>query len=286
VNNHYTAAAPYLETDGVSAAKLAVNIISQLPSYPQAGGGARKTGGSGIDVTAPVLTNWYQESATGLTAPVYTAPVVYKGVTVISTGNTIECFSSNPGSDLDKDGNPDDGTQDFSLGEPYDLIWTGIGKNGSAMKGPLSTPVCAEVPDGVGGVMDVCLVIDSTGTLYGFNLFPVNGNNQLVGGNNPAMYAVAAPTASTYPYVIDNVTTGQAIPNAPTVSGDLAYIADAVDQGGSFQATSTGRLRHRRRRKRLVYRPDPDVHPWGSASGVDFIADDWLHSHPRWKRRI
>jgi hypothetical protein len=219
-----------------SAAKLAVNMISSLGDAPEVGTNSRKPNSSSIDVTAPVANSW----SYGLGTPT-TPPVLYKGVYVTVVGGQVTVFKAQLGKDLDGDGNPDDGLQDYSLGEPYDIIWQSTTGAGQPVP-PLSAPTCATVPDATGEPVDQVLVVDSTGTLFAYNLFPKSGG--VLQSSEAAVYSVAPP-AGTGTFVTDTWTdqTGNSsnytiLPNAPTVSGDLAFIADGV----SYGTTPTGRV--------------------------------------------
>jgi hypothetical protein len=236
-NNTFTANSPALGAAGLSAAKLAVNIISLAGDYSQFGGGARKTGYNGIDVTAPVLSRWSDETSGQLSAP----PVLYKGVSVTTTnssnGYQIKVYDSTPSVDLDGDGDPDDGIynsagalmnslRDYSIGAPYDLIWSS-----SPLTGPVSSPVCAQVPDGYKGYTDVVMVVDGKGALNIYPLFPRDSSGHLAGA--PGNGTTFTPLATIQTPAVGYTNNGSA-PNAPTVSGDLAFMASAAE------ATSSG----------------------------------------------
>jgi hypothetical protein len=254
-NNQYVAASPGLGTAGISAAKFAINLISAKGDFAQPNGGARGTGSNPIDVTAPVLSRWSDDTSavgTNTVGPptVSTSPVIYKGVTVVSGQNNIYVYDSTPASDLDGDGDPDDGIydsngnldnalRDYSIGVPYDLIWAS-----STMSGPISSPVCAQVADGAGGVTDIVTVIDGQGNFHAFNLFPrTNGN--LIGTLKPGasgfngmspIYSVQCPvngfsTSDGIPSAQGTIT-----PNPPTISGDLAFIVASGSNTGNGPA--------------------------------------------------
>src|SRR5262249_53786140 len=70
-----------LSATQLSAAKLAVNMISSLGDAPEVGANSRKNNSSAVDVTAPVLNRWKDELATP-----QSAPVLYKGVYVAVVG--------------------------------------------------------------------------------------------------------------------------------------------------------------------------------------------------------
>jgi hypothetical protein len=203
----------------VSAAKLAVNMISLLGNSPQGATNSRKQSGGIIDVTAPVVNDWTAEGIAQTTPP-----VLYKGVYVSVANGQITVYKAQLGQSLFGNSNPDDGLPDYSLGLPYDIIW----QSQPLTNTPLSAPVCATVPDATGEPVDQVLVVDGVGTLYAYNLFPVTGAGQFpnTGLQSPA-YSVVQP-AGTGSLALDS---NNPTPNAPTVSGDLAYIADGVSYG-------------------------------------------------------
>ncbi|HWA82464.1 MAG TPA: hypothetical protein VG820_03460, partial [Fimbriimonadaceae bacterium] len=247
-NTSYTAQPPVLENDAIAAAKLGINIISLASDYGQDGGGPRKTNSNAIDVTAPVLPNFSDESADG--ASTDSPPVSYKGV-IVKSGKApdgtyrIWVYDAIPGRDLDHDGDPDDGIvgpdtstrtgtvnnafRDLSIGKPYDPIWESVPVNG-----PVSAPTCAEVGDAqtnnYGIPKDQVLVVDGTGKLIGFDLFMRTRHGQLVGGPPsiyPHKYAFACNPPSGMG-AIPAIPHGE-VPTAPTVSDDLAFISVKQD---------------------------------------------------------
>jgi hypothetical protein len=258
-NEAYVAASPALGTAGISAAKFAVNVISAKGDFSQPNGGARGTGFNPIDVTAPVLSRWSDDtqadgsvvtaSPNNTPPSVNSAPVLYKGLTVVSGQNNIYVYDSNPSNDLDGDGDPDDGIynssgnvangqRDYSLGLPYDLVWASV-----SMPGPISSPVCAQVSDEIRGYTDIVMVVDGQGTFYAFKLFPRTSNGQLIGTLKPGesgfaglsyLYKISTPVVGfTYTTNVPVAEGATATPNAPTVSGDLAFITATGSNSGN-----------------------------------------------------
>jgi|GEM_PF-485297 len=230
INDSFTAIPPVLQSDGLAAAKMAVNIISLGQDYAQADGGSRKTNSNAVDVTAPVLPRFQAEGQYGGGTTVPVPPAIYKNVIVAVEGNQVVVYDSNPSEDLDQDGNPDDGIPDYSLGSPVDIIW-----KSKALPEPISAPACASVPNS--GVKDPdtgltatdqVMVIDGQGTLHVWNLFPKNANGELLSnylpGYHQEMYELGVPSDGYY------LGSGTA-PNAPTVDQNLVYIADNAGNG-------------------------------------------------------
>ncbi len=217
---------PVLGPDGIAAAKLAINMVSLTSESRQSQAGTRKSNSIAADLYAPLLSRFSLDTTTlaGGTST-HNQPAFYKGLMFITSGNTLYAFDAHPSTDLDGDGNPDDGIQDYSLGSPYDLVWkTTIGS------GNLSSPVCAEIPNPTGNhvTADQVWVIDSNGTLYGFNALP----------KDPATGKLLGLT-SAVPFTSLQSSTGQAIystgfPLAPTIDENVVYVADTQKTGSQF----------------------------------------------------
>ena len=227
-NRGYTAYDPILEQDGLTAAKLAVNMIGLVRDSRQQGSSSRKASSSAIDINPPLLqrssiTDPNYGSNLTTTSLSNSSPALYKGLLVTTVNGYLKVYDANPISDLDGDGNSDDGIQDYSLGQPYDEIW-----QSSQMPGPLSAPVCSEVPGSAPGqIQDEILVVDGTGKLHIFNLTPKNNDGTLSGQAFEAP-PVSPPNGSP---VLNTSLTG--VPMAPTVHEGVAYIVDTVQPTGS-----------------------------------------------------
>jgi len=211
---------PVLDADGQSAAKLAINMISLLKEYRQPGGGSQKVNSTAIDLNPPLLAR------SAVSEPHYgdnngvASPTIYKGLLVTTTNGVIHVYDANPASDLDGDGNPDDGIQDYSLGTSYDEIW-----RSPSLPAPLSSPVCCEIPGASGGPTDAVLVVDGGGNLHVFNLMPRNPDGTLSSTANEAPYSpVAPPNGSSF------YDSASPVPLAPTVHEGIAYVTDNVQR--------------------------------------------------------
>ncbi len=214
-NNRYYAVDPRGTLDRGSdvLGKLAVNIISLGSGSEQPGGGSRKSGSSPIDIGAPLLQRFQSGDIPQLDfGPRNPFPVAaYKGLLVVSANNQIRVYDANPNSDIDGDGNPDDGVQDLSQGDSFDLIW-----ESNALPGPISAPTCIEVAQpGVNIPSDQILVTLADGSVAAFNAFPAGF------GAQAPVYVVPAPST------VNSVDTSALNhgPYAPTYHEGLAYVA-------------------------------------------------------------
>jgi hypothetical protein len=224
-NNGYAALDPILEQDGLAAAKLAINMVGLLRDSRQQASSSRKVSSSAIDVNPPLIST---QSVTDISySSTSASPALYKGLLVTTgigpNGGVIRVYDASPSTDLDGDGNSDDGLQDFSLGQPHDEIW-----EASGLTGPLSAPVCAEVPgSGSGTPQDEVMFVDGNGNLIIYNLTPRNADGTLSGtAQAPVIVKPPSPAPS-----ID--TAVSSLPIAPTVHEGVAYVNDNVSVTGS-----------------------------------------------------
>jgi len=218
VNQGFVAQTPISDSNGDLAGEFAINLIHLTEGFSQNGQASRKANSSPIDVTAPLLKTF---TAEGLGSPQpYSPPVEYKGLVFVSEGNRLMAFSAVPGSDLDHDGNPDDGIQDFNLGKGYDLVWESV-----ALQGPLSGAAATHVHTSSGASVDEVFVVDGAGNLDAFNAFPLNAQGSFITTDNPTIGQYASPTGSP-------TSTGVTPPFAPTIVNDLVYVTDNV--AGAF----------------------------------------------------
>jgi hypothetical protein len=123
-NLNFRSQPPYRDLSYVSAAKFAVNVLNFAASVSiGAQSVSRRSNSIGADIPAPLLQDWSDSSFSPTTAP-----VVAQGRTVVGTATGIAVFDSSPSADLDNNGNPDDGFQDFnnasSSDSYHDRIWT------------------------------------------------------------------------------------------------------------------------------------------------------------------
>lgn len=219
INNRYYSVDPRgaLDKGSDTLGKLAINIISLGSSSEQPGNGTRKSGSSPIDIGAPLLrrfrTDVLPQLDHGAKNPFPVA--AYKGLAVVSANNGIYVYDTNPKNDLDGNGNPDDGFQDFSLGENVDLVWWS-----TPLAGPISAPTCIEVANPANGVVDQILVTQADGSVVAFDAFPKAGGVIQPGPHAP-IYTVAAPA----PVVSINTSDLNHGPYAPTFHEGLVYVA-------------------------------------------------------------
>jgi hypothetical protein len=206
---------PTLGPDGIAAAKFAINLVSLTSEARQPGGGSRKASGTAMDLYAPLLNRFTIQANPYIPSAYNGAPVYYKGMMVVTSGDQVFVFDAHPANDLDNDGNPDDGVPDYSsLGTPWDLVWSSD-HTGSA----LSSPSCAEVPNS-SLATDMVYAVDMKGTLHCWNLLPRAANGSIIGSTaQNELYTINAPGGSA---------TYDSHPFAPTVHEGVVYIADTV----------------------------------------------------------
>lgn len=219
-NDRYYALDPRgaLDKGSDTLGKLAINIISLGSSSEQPGNGTRKSGSTPIDIGAPLLRRFRSDVLPGLDHGAKNPfPIAaYKGLAIVSTTNGIYVYDANPKSDLDGNGNPDDGFQDFSLGENVDLVW-----QSTALAGPISAPTCLEVAQPAAGVpSDQILITQADGSVVAFNAFPAAGGVIQPGPHAP-IYTVAAPAPVSS---VDTSVLNHG-PYAPTYHEGLVYVA-------------------------------------------------------------
>ncbi|RYG26101.1 hypothetical protein EON82_04640 [bacterium] len=236
-----------------AAARLATNIVSMGSNYRQPGGGSRKSGSAVTDPSSPVLPRFKAEGTYGpgdvVTGTTLGSPVTYKGFLVATIGNRVVVFDATPGRDLDGDGDEDDGIvngagvvqdiwRDTSVGKQMDVIWA----SRPLAATPLSSPVCAEVPENSLGFVDQILVTDGIGTVHIFQLNQYNGYRLVGGVHNEAPFpgtsGIVRPPRSVNAVYESDPVTGLPRVNPPTVYGGFAYVADATSLG----STPVGRV--------------------------------------------
>ncbi len=217
-NTLFTALDPTLESDGIAAAKLAINMLNLAGEYRQQGGGSRKSGGSFIDVQAPMLRKTVMPTATPLTpASASVSPVLYKGMVVTIANDRVALYNADPGGTSSTPGIPTDvGILDFSLGQGQDRIYSS-----RSFTTPLSSPTCVELPNPGGLPRDVILVVDGDGQVQCLDMRDLTGDLE-----NKAPFVTITP-----PSTGSVVTTGTTR-NAVTVHEGIGYIADST-QGSS-----------------------------------------------------
>lgn len=223
-NLGYEGREPTLQSDGIAAARFAVNLVSLSREFSQPQGGSQKSNSSAVDVGAPLLRRATDTSVAGN----QTAPVLYKGYLIATAGDVISVYDADPGRDIDGDGDPDDGAKDTGI-EGRDLIW-----RSTSLGGTLSSPVCTEVPTSTltradGSIItDEILVTDNTGKIHALDLARYNTNGSLDGNDRGDItgYPLDGPASTGSYQAPDN-----GIPNPPTVHEGLAYVTDLVSSG-------------------------------------------------------
>jgi hypothetical protein len=221
-NQGFVAMEPVFEADSVSAAKLAVNIVSLASEYREAGGGSRKQNSLAVDVGAPLLRRFRspEPAPAPNTAPL---PVIYKGLVIVALPDRIRVYDAEPNRDLDGDGDPDDGVPDYALGSGRDLLWESL-----PMVAPISSPAAVEVPEASGVPRDQILVVDGTGTVRGFDAFQRDAGGFISKSPAPRMPAYTVVPPGGPAVFVDLPGRG---PFAPTLHEGLAYVADTATGG-------------------------------------------------------
>ncbi len=201
------------------AGKLVVNAVNLASGYSQAGAGSRKAGSIPVGIDAPLMKNFQADiDLTPGNAGSSYPPVLYKGLLVVSSQDRILVFDANPKTDLDGDGNPDDGTPDYASGTSMDLLW-----ESETLSGPISPPLCLEASNADTGIpIDQVIVTNQAGRVYAFDAFQlVNGLIDPSPGPKAADYNVNSPSAPA---------TGDG-PFAPTYHEGMVFVSDSVNSG-------------------------------------------------------
>lgn len=216
-NQFHRAYSPLFDRGSDAAAKLVVNMVNLTSGHSQNGKGARKVNSSPIDIGAPLLKRFEGAASPTNDIHFYNPPVLFNGMAILVTGDQILVYDANPGTDLDGDGNPDDGVPDFALGGTEDLIWAS-----QPMGALLSAPACAEVPDAASAPAQQIAVTDERGRLLIFNAFP-----PVPGLAIPPSAVVPAPPGSSS---ADTSLEGHG-PYAPTYHDGLIFVSDEASAG-------------------------------------------------------
>lgn len=240
LNREFYAADPAGQTGQTSRAgvvataisKFVINAISLTTQSTQTGSGSRKNYSSFIDTGSPLLQLWAApySTPTGVTSPYSTTtnqfrpPVIYKGMSFSVADDRVFVHDANPKNDADRDGNVDDGVQDFFMGNEEDFIFST-----APVGGGISSAVCVEVPSPAAGVpTDQLLVTTSDGRLLVYPIFdPVTRRC-------PAS-EVVPPIAALSPGLGGTASLAPGdVPHAPTVHEGIAYVVDTVSSAGTF----------------------------------------------------
>ncbi len=242
-NRDYYAVDPSGQTGGNSnssfyantIAKFVINAISLSVQSTQSGTGSRKNYSAFIDTGAPLLQTWSAPYATSLGASTtdptpknFRPPVIYKGMTFTVSNDQVFCHDGSPKGDADRDGNSDDGVQDFNLGNEEDLIFAT-----APVPSRISSAVCAEVANPSGGVpTDQLLVTTGDGRLLVYPIFDPVTRRCSASETLPPIAALAPGLGGAA------ALNGSEVPQAPTVHEGIAYVPDTISNAGSF----TGRV--------------------------------------------
>lgn len=206
-----------------AASKLIVNAATLASTYTSVGKGNRRTNGSPIDITAPLMKRFTAKELGANLSP-SNAPVIFKGYAVFMAGDRVVVMDTIPSRDADGNGNPDDGLPD-PPDNPADIVWVS-----RPLTPPLSMPTCTEVPEvstlrnpllGNTPVTDQILVMDGQGRM---NIFDLQYDS--AGG---ASLASIAPIAVVNPPEATQF--GPNGPQPPTAHEGFAFVADARADG-------------------------------------------------------
>jgi len=217
---------PTFDKTAQAAARIVANIVSMNSGYDSHAHGSRKANSSSVDLTAPLLKRFDANITLNPGVSNYVPPAVKNGVVVICDDTRVYAYDAYPASDLDGDGNADDGIADFSQGSNQDLLWVS-----QSMSGPISPPTIVELPAGAIAREQV-LVQDADGNVNAFELKPKNANGVIRAETSLAyVYRVDPPNGNA---ILDTSLPGRG-PYAPTFHEGLVYVADSA-------ASDSGRL--------------------------------------------
>jgi hypothetical protein len=224
VNGRFIGGAPLVDGATAVAAKLVANVVSLPSSYASIGQGSRKTGGSPVDIAAPLMKRF--EGRSGDPFDETKPPVIFRGRVVAVQDSRVVVLDAG-GGDLNGDGNPDDGVQG-GLADTVDLVW-----RSESLGGSVSAATCATIPDSdfsFGGrrVVDMIFVTTGRGEVLVFDL-------------DSAPSQAVAPVARLQ-------APDPSLPSDPmpvTVHEGLVYVADVrqSDQSGRIWAFDARTLR-------------------------------------------
>jgi hypothetical protein len=175
--------------------KFAYNLVSWTSSVPTAGINSRRTNSTQENVGSQLGSRFATIPPSGGVPSFGSGAVVHKGVVFFVDGkNVLHAYDASPQQDLDNDGNPDDGIQDYIYGAPYDEIWntdltTLLGTQANTR---VSTPTIASVVNAVSGLpQDIVIVTTSLGATMAFDAFPRTGGVLLP--TSPMIWGNASP---------------------------------------------------------------------------------------------
>ncbi|HWP30959.1 MAG TPA: hypothetical protein VNK96_04420 [Fimbriimonadales bacterium] len=205
--------------------KFVFNMISLAGGHPALSKGSRRPNSTLDDLGAPLLQIWSDPNLNNDQGDHtnYVPPVIYKGLLFITSGNRLYAYKVDPSRDLDGDGWTDDGYQDSSLGQKFDLVWMS-----TALNAPLSTPMAVEVGNAQGAPKDQVYVVDGQGNLLGFDALP-KSNGLLLGPNPiPPVRTIPPPSAPVMDFTLPNRP-----PYPPSYFEGLVYVVDTYQGVGN-----------------------------------------------------
>ncbi len=235
---------PNIQTAHAEDLKFLYNMVAWGSANNTERRNARRTA-SGFESVGAPLVNLFDFTSEGTPASSIvasrSAPLVFKTVLFVSgngptasgTGPVLRAYDTQPGRDMDGDGNPDDGLPDLALGAPYDEIWRVDLPGGTATGG---TPVTPSAPTavtlsepGTGRAFDAVFVTLPDGRLTGYEAFTAT-NGRL---NFAPRVLSGYPNASDLPGGAYT-----ALPGRPGVAPSPVYFG-----GRMFVAQPDGRIR-------------------------------------------
>jgi hypothetical protein len=223
-NNGYRAGAPSFDRSGNAAAGLVINMLHLNAGHSSFSGSTHKTNSTPVDLWAPLLKRFQVDVALPSGPKIYQPMASYKGIVYVSLGDgRIAAFDANPSSDLDGDGNPDDGYTDFLGGTNYDLLWI------TEVAGPtISSATVVEVPNAASGIPRDQLLVTTERGVVCFDALQLDAQGRIrTTGAAPVAYRVDAPQGAAN-FAPASDAPG---PYAPTIHEGLGYVADIEDQG-------------------------------------------------------
>jgi hypothetical protein len=166
--------------------KFAYNIISWTTSVPTASADVRRTASTHEQIGAQLARKWATIPVNG--NGVGSGAVIHKGVVFYVDGNSVlHAYDSNPGTDLDNDGNPDDGIQD-PPNAPYDEIWRAPLQVGDQAR--VSTPTVLSVTINNTPRDEVAVMTDQ-GKTFIYNAFPTTANGRTLSGTGVLLFTIS-----------------------------------------------------------------------------------------------
>lgn len=200
-NRTFRAAPPGLGRFSTAVGKLVTNVIALQAQYSGEASSAHNTNSIRAEIEAPLLRRF------STTAAVSVPPAHYGGRVFVVNGDQLVSFDAGQKTDLDGNGNPDDGVLDLPSSQ-FDRLWD------VRAGGALSAPVCTEIRTG-GTSRSVVLVTVATRGNTTLQMYDMISGALLNSFTGPASDGSTEAPAS-------------GIPGAPTVHEGLAFITDTL----------------------------------------------------------